>query len=273
VNTWFTEYQTDALRLGFRIRSILAAEQTAYQELLVVETQTYGRLLALDGYVQTTLEDEFVYHEMIAHVPLFIHPFPQRVAVIGGGDGGAIREILKHPSVTEAHLVEIDERVISTARRYFPELAGSLDDPRAMVHVTDGLAWIQTARDFDVILVDSTDPIGAAEGLFQADFYQQVKNALAPGGILVAQSESPFLHARLIRQMADAMRRSFDQVRLYLASVPTYPSGLWSFLIASDRALVPHPRFQQVSFPTRYWTPEVQTAAFVLPKFVEEILA
>ncbi|AEJ41924.1 spermidine synthase [Sulfobacillus acidophilus TPY] len=272
MNTWFTENQTDALRLGLRLKSVLAAEKTPYQELMVAETETYGRLLALDNYVQTTVADEFVYHEMITHVPLFMHPHPKQVAVIGGGDGGAIREILKHPSVEKAHLVEIDERVVTIAREYFPEISHALSDPRAELHFTDGIEWIRQARQLDVVIVDSTDPIGPAEGLFQSDFYHNIRQAMTEDGVMVAQSESPFLHRDLIRHMARGMRAWFEHVALYTAAIPTYPSGYWSFLMASSKPLVPHPRYQTANLTTRYWTPGIQTAAFVLPRFVEEIL-
>lgn len=270
--TWFTEYQTDSLSLGLRIDNILRAEQTAFQNLLVAETETYGRLLALDGAVQTTDRDEFVYHEMITHVPLYMLDAPKKVAVIGGGDGGAIREILKHPTVAEAHLVEIDEKVVDAARVFFPEISVALDDKRAFVHYTDGIEWVREARDFDVIIVDSTDPVGPAEGLFQADFYQSIARALSPQGILVAQSESPFLHQDLIRQMKSGMKTAFAHVNLYLAAIPTYPSGLWSFLMASQQPVKPSDRLAHDAIETRYWTPAIQQAAFVLPKFVEDIV-
>ncbi len=270
--TWFTEYQTDSLSLGLRIDQILLAEQTPFQHLLVAETETYGRLLALDGAVQTTIQDEFVYHEMITHVPLFMLDAPRKVAVIGGGDGGSIREILKHSSVQEAHLIEIDARVVEAARRFFPELSGALDDPRAHVHIANGIDWVREARDFDVIIVDSTDPVGAAAGLFQASFYQSIAAALNPHGILVAQSESPFLHLGLIKDMIAGMKTAFSVVRPYVAPVPTYPSGYWSFLMASHRPLSPSLRCRTDRIDTRYWTPEMQSAAFTLPRFMEELL-
>lgn len=271
-HTWFTEYQTDSLSLGLRIEKILRAERTAFQDLLVAETETFGRLLALDGAVQTTDQDEFVYHEMITHVPLFMLDRPKKVAVIGGGDGGAIREILKHPSVEEAHLVEIDQAVVDVAREYFPAISSALNHPRAFVHYTDGIEWVKQARDFDLIVVDSTDPVGPAEGLFQSDFYQSIARALSPTGLLVAQSESPFLHRTLIQHMRDGMKTAFPEVQLYLAAIPTYPSGLWSFLMASQTVPKPSARVDTERIETRYWTSAIQRAAFVLPKFVEDLM-
>lgn len=270
--TWFTEYQTEALSLGLRITSIWRAVETPFQDLLVADTETFGRLLALDGAVQTTDGDEFVYHEMITHVPLFMLDNPKKVLVIGGGDGGAIREILKHRSVQEAHLVEIDKAVVDAAREFFPALSSALDDPRASVHYTDGIEWIKRARDFDVIIVDSTDPVGPAQGLFQADFYQSIARALNPHGVLVAQSESPFLHHGLIGQMKDGMKTAFSDVNLYLAAIPTYPTGLWSFLMATNGPPQPSARVDSEAIETRYWTPAIQRSCFVLPKFVEDIV-
>ncbi len=271
--TWFTEYQTDSLSLGLRVETILASDTTPFQKLLVAETETFGRLLALDGAVQTTARDEFVYHEMITHVPLFMLDAPKKVAVIGGGDGGAIREILKHPSVEEAHLVEIDAEVVEASRRFFPEISCALDDPRTSIHYTDGIRWVKEARNFDLIIVDSTDPVGPAEGLFQPQFYQTIADALTDDGLMVAQSESPFLHQPLIRHMREGLETAFPHIKLYLAAIPTYPSGLWSFLMASRKSPAPSPRHLTLNLETRYWTPQLQTAAFVLPRFVEELMA
>lgn len=273
MNTWLTEYQTPALSLGVRIKSILWQEQTSFQELVVADTETYGRMLVLDGAIQTTIVDEYVYHEMITHIPLYIHPHPKKVAVIGGGDGGAIREILKHPEVEEAHLIEIDDKVVEAARRFFPEISSALDDERAYLHYTDGIQWIQKAEGLDVVIVDSTDPVGPAEGLFQSEFYHHIKEAMSPEGVMVAQSESPFLHKDLIRHMVAGLRESFSHVALYTAAIPTYPSGFWSFLAASNRPLTPSERLGQSAIQTRYWTPSVQEAAFALPRFAEGLLS
>ncbi len=273
MNIWFTEDQTDTVRLGLKVESVLWKETTAYQELVVANTDAYGRLLVLDGAVQTTIGDEFVYHEMITHVPLALHPHPRKVAVIGGGDGGAIREILKHPSVEEAHLIEIDEKVVEASRRFFPEISAGLDDERAFLHYTDGIQWVREAKDFDVIIVDSTDPVGPAEGLFAPEFYASIKEALGDHGIMVAQSESPFLQPHLIQRVMTGIAQSFPVTRLYLAAVPTYPSGLWSFSLGAngdlqDAALRPELR----DMPTRYWTPQIQRSCFDLPKFVQELV-
>ncbi|WP_053960006.1 polyamine aminopropyltransferase [Sulfobacillus thermosulfidooxidans] len=269
MNTWFTELQTRNVSLGLRIEDVLWHEKTPYQELAVLQTEAYGRMLVLDGAIQTTIVDEFVYHEMITHVPLLLHPNPKKVAVVGGGDGGAIREILKHPSVEEAHLIEIDEKVVEASKRFLPEISEALDDERAHVHFTDGIAWMKQARDYDVIMVDSTDPVGPAEGLFVPEFYQSIYDALGPDGIMVAQSESPFLEPDIIQRVMAGVSKAFPVARLYLASIPTYPSGLWSFTLGSKKPLQA-PR--QASFKTRYWTPEIQTSCFQLPRFVEDLI-
>jgi spermidine synthase len=271
---WFSERQSEDVTLGLRVRSVLWQERTPYQELLVLDTDAYGRVLVLDGAIQTTERDEFIYHEMIAHVPLAMHPHPRRVAVIGGGDGGAIREILKHPEVEEAHLVEIDGRVVEAARQFFPELAGALDDPRARVHITDGIDWIQAVdTPFDVVIVDSTDPMGPAEGLFGAAFYRAVAERLGEDGVMVAQSESPMLEPDVIRRAVSGMREAFPQVYLYTAAVPTYPTGLWSFTIGSKGPRPAPVRPGLETLPTRYWTPAVHQAAFQLPPFIAALTA
>ncbi|HBQ96186.1 MAG: polyamine aminopropyltransferase [Firmicutes bacterium] len=269
MNTWFSELQTRNVSLGIRIEDVLWHEKTQYQELAVLQTEAYGRMLVLDGAIQTTTQDEFVYHEMITHVPLLLHPNPRRVAVIGGGDGGAIREILKQPGIEEAHLIEIDEKVMEASKRFFPEIAQGLEDDRAHVHFTDGIAWVKQARDFDVIIVDSTDPVGPAEGLFAPEFYQNIYDALSRDGIMVAQSESPFLEPDIIQRVVAGVSRSFPVTRLYLASVPTYPSGLWSFTLGSKQPLRPARR---VPLETRYWTPNIQDSCFHLPRFVEDLI-
>ncbi len=273
LEVWFTEQQAASVRLGLRVDAILAKEKTPYQELVVADTAAYGRMLVLDGAVQTTMTDEFVYHEMLTHVPLTIHPNPRQVAIIGGGDGGAVREVLKHASVDAVHLIEIDQRVVEIARHYFPALSESLSHRKAHVHFTDGIQWIRQVRNLDVVMVDSTDPVGPAVGLFQPEFYRSVAEALGPEGVMVAQSESPFLQPNVIQTVVRGMRTAFPVVRLYLAAVPTYPSGLWSFTLGAKHSLPGSIDAKRAVTPTRYWTPAVHAAAFVLPRFVEDLLA
>ncbi|MGC8488985.1 MAG: polyamine aminopropyltransferase [Clostridia bacterium] len=270
-NVWFTELQTNDVTLGLRIKAVLHRETTAFQQLLVLDTDAYGRVLVLDGAIQTTERDEFVYHEMMAHVPLTLHPHPRRVGIIGGGDGGVLREVVKHPEVEEAHLIEIDERVIEASRAYFPGLAVAFEHPRSHVHVTDGIKFIREAPEpFDVIIIDSTDPVGPAEGLFGEAFYQSVFRALGDDGIVVAQSESPLLEPELIQTVQRGLRSAFPVVTLYLGAVATYPTGLWTFSLGSKKPLLAPRAVGELN--TRYWTPAVQDAAFVLPPMVRELL-
>ncbi|HEX6971883.1 MAG TPA: polyamine aminopropyltransferase [Limnochordia bacterium] len=270
---WFTEKQTPTMTLGLKVRRTVHEERTAYQHLAIVDTEGFGRVLVLDGAIQLTERHEFSYHEMIAHVPLCAHPEPRCVAVIGGGDGGAVREILKHPSVERVVHVEIDPAVVDAARRFLPEVSAALADPRVEFRFEDGLKHIAACREsYDVIVIDSTDPVGPAAGLFREEFYMDVAKALRPGGLAVAQTESPYVNADLIRAVWKRMRPHFSSTRLYLAAVPMYPTGLWSFTVGSlgpDPA-IPHHAPQG---PVRYYTPEVHRAAFVLPPFVAELLA
>lgn len=271
MDLWFTERQSENLSIGLRIERTVHSEQTEFQGLDVVETLQYGRMLVLDGCVMTTDKDEFVYHEMLAHVGLHTHPNPKNVLVVGGGDGGVIREIIKHPTVQKAVLAEIDGRVIEVSKQYFPEIAQGLKDPRVEVEVTDGIKYVQEhPKQFDVIYIDSTDPIGPAVGLFAKEFYQSVYNALREDGLFVAQTESPFANANLIAQVHRDVREIFPIVNLYLAHIPTYPTGMWSFTMGSKKY---HPLDVQTCrvTGTKYYTTDVHRAAFALPPFVEEI--
>ncbi|MCL6517620.1 polyamine aminopropyltransferase [Alicyclobacillus sp.] len=270
---WFTERQNDNLTIGLRINKILHSETTEFQTLDVVETVQYGNLLVLDGCVMTTDADEFVYHEMIAHVPMHTHPNAKKVLVVGGGDGGAIREIVKHPTVERAVLAEIDGRVIENSKRFFPQIAKGLSDPRVEVQVTDGIRHVQEHRgEYDVILVDSTDPVGPAVGLFARDFYQAVYDALKEDGLFVAQTESPFVNQDLIQSVHRDIRSVFPITELYLAYVPTYPTGMWSFTMGSKRYHPLRDRQPARTQDTRYYTEAVHQAAFALPRFVQELL-
>jgi spermidine synthase len=272
---WYTEKQTENHGITTKISKTLHSEQTDYQKLDIIETEQFGTMLVLDGMVMTTDIDEFVYHEMITHVALNTHPNPQRVLVVGGGDGGAIREIVKHSSVQEAILAEIDQRVIDTSIEYLPEIASALTgNPRVKLMVGDGIKFIRDHQNrFDVIIVDSTEPIGPAEGLFAKSFYEELYGALKEDGIMVAQTESPWFNQDLIKRVFRDIKSLFAITRLYTVSIPTYPSGLWSFTIGSkkyDPLNVSEAEIAELS--TKYYTKELHKAAFVLPKFVEELL-
>lgn len=271
MDLWITEKQTENLAISLRCKTALHREQTPYQDLLIVDTYQLGRMLLLDGCIMTTEVDEFIYHEMMAHVPLFTHPHPRRVLVVGGGDGGVVREVLKHPSVEEVVLAEIDARVIETSRQYFPTIARGLDHPRCKIMVGDGIAYVaEQERAFDVIIVDSTDPIGPAVGLFAEKFYRDVHRALTDDGLFVAQSESPFLNAAFIRDLQRRIGEIFPITTLYGCHIPTYPSGFWSIACGSKRHDPRHPVRLEERFgdlDTRYYEPALHRSAFVLPRF------
>lgn len=271
---WFTEKQTEHFGITAKIRKSLVREKTEYQDLAIIDTVEFGRMLVLDDMVMTTERDEFVYHEMVAHPALFTHPNPRHVLVVGGGDGGVIREVLKHPKVERAVLVDIDGQVIEYSKRYLPSIAGSLDDPRVTVLVDDGFRHIHDHKnEYDVIMVDSTEPVGPAVQLFTRGFYQGIHDALKEDGIFVAQTDNPWFKAELIRNVHRDVREVFPIVRLYIANIPTYPSGLWTFTMGSkkydplqvDEASIPE-------LDTKYYTPRLHKAAFVLPKFVEDLV-
>jgi len=274
MSIWFTEKQTEHFGITMEIRKTLHTEQTQFQKLDMVETAEWGNMLILDGMVMTTQKDEFVYHEMVAHVPLFTHPNPEKVLVVGGGDGGVIREVLKHPSVKKAVLVEIDGKVIEYSKKYLPEIAGELDNERVEVQVDDGFMHIaKSENEYDVIMVDSTEPVGPAVNLFTKGFYAGISKALKEDGIFVAQTDNPWFKADLIQTVFKDVKEIFPITRLYTANIPTYPSGLWTFTVGSkkyDPLEVSDDRFHPIE--TKYYTKDLHRAAFVLPKFVEDLI-
>ncbi|QTN00902.1 polyamine aminopropyltransferase [Sediminibacillus dalangtanensis] len=270
---WYTEKQTKDFGITAKIKRTLHSEQTDFQKLDILETEEWGNMLVLDGMVMTTQKDEFVYHEMVAHVPLFTHPNPKHVLVVGGGDGGVIREVLKHEQVESATLVEIDGKVIEYSKQYLPEIAGDLEDLRVEVKVADGFMHIaESERAYDVIMVDSTEPVGPAVNLFTRGFYDGIAKALKDDGIFVAQTDNPWFKADLIKQVYRDVQEIFPVTRLYTANIPTYPSGLWTFMIGSkihDPLKVKEERFKEIE--TKYYTKELHYASFALPKFVKDL--
>ncbi len=234
--------------------------------------------MLLDGFFQLSERDEFIYHEMIAHVPLFVHPAPKRVLVIGGGDGGTVREVLRHKEVEEVVWIEIDEMVVAACRTHFPTVSCSWDDPRLTLRIDDGIKYVkETADTFDVMIVDSTDPIGPGEPLFNTAFYKGAANLLGDDGILITQAESPFYTPELQRSMFQNQRPFFKTLHLYLYNTLTYIGGLWGFGFASKK-LCPILDFDLVrptkaGIPAKYYTGDIHQAAFALPAFVKENLS
>ncbi|MCB9229261.1 MAG: polyamine aminopropyltransferase [Deltaproteobacteria bacterium] len=269
---WYTESYGDSLKYSFACKNVLFDEQSPYQRVQVFETQAYGRMLVIDECVMLTDDDEFVYHEMISHIPACYHKDPRVAVVIGGGDGGTVRELLKYPGIEKVVLCEIDKMVVDASRQFFPGVAGKLDDPRVDLRIGDGVAYIQELKNFaDLIIVDSTDPVGPGEGLFTKAFYQSVRNALKPGGLMVAQSESPWDKPEFLRRIYDNIAGGFSYIRPYIAPVPTYPRGCWSWMLASGEELSDH-AFQQERFETvregcLYLTEASARSCFSLPAF------
>jgi len=277
---WFTEVveQTGtafSLKLGSRVH----AERTPYQNIEIYRTETFGYLMVIDGCTMVSTRDNFLYHEMMSHPALNSHPDPRDVAIIGGGDCGTLREVLKHPEVRRAVQVEIDERVTRLAEQYFPELCASNADPRAQLHFGDGIAWMKNAppESLDLVIIDSTDPVGPAEGLFGAKFYRDCLKALRPGGLLVQQSESPLLHQELISQIHHHLREAgFARTHLLHFPQPIYPSGWWSASLAQKSAQPLVERLEPdrlAALDTRYYNAAIHRAAFALPNFLRETLA
>lgn len=276
-NVWFSELHQNRVGLQIKIKQLLYSGESPFQRIDILDTFEFGKMLVLYGSIMITEKDEFVYHEMLSHIPLFTHPDPKEVLVIGGGDGGTIREVLKHPEVERATLVEIDEMVVRKCQEYFPEVAGELSNPRARLMFADGEKYLATTDDkYDVILCDASDPIGPAEVLFQQDFHQMAYNCLKDDGIFVTQSESPFYHQRTLKKVYDNLSKIFPVVKVYWAYIPTYPSAMWSFTLCSKKydpiADFDEARYQKILPATNYYNDGIHKASFVLPNFVKNVL-
>ncbi|KMY42886.1 spermidine synthase [Bacillus sp. FJAT-27916] len=276
---WFSERHTPNVKLSIKVEKLLYSGQTEYQRIDIFESKEFGRFLTLDGFMMLTEKDEFIYHEMITHVPMMVHPNPEKVLIIGAGDGGAVRELVKYESVKQIDLVEIDEMVVDVCKKYLPQTACALDDPRLQIHYEDGLKYIRSCEDqYDLIIVDSTDPFGPGEGLFTREFYGSCYKALHEDGIMVNQHESPF-YKEDVAAMQRAHKRiveSFPISYVYQAHIPTYPSGHWLFGFASKKY---HPvkdlkreAFKDAHLHARYYNPKLHVGAFSLPTYVEELL-
>lgn len=279
--SWHEETLHEDLRQRLRISKVLHRRKTGLQELLIFENPTLGRVLALDGVIQTTEADEAAYHEMLAHVPILAHGAVKTVLIIGGGDGGCLEEVLKHP-VEKVTQVEIDGGVVELCRAHLPSICGAaFDDPRTELVIGDGARFVEeTEARYDLVIVDSTDPIGPGEILFAERFYAGCKRCLDPGGILVTQNGVPFLQAQELRQSQARLARHFADVAFYLTVVPTYFGGFMTLGWASDtpghRALsrdAIEARRAAAGLETRYYNADLHLAAFALPNFIREMLA
>jgi spermidine synthase len=279
LNLWVEEVHQETLGIRYKVKRTLFSEESAFQQIDIVESEGFGRMLFNDGVVMISERDEFVYHEMISHVPMFVHPGAREVLVIGGGDGGTVRELLRHPSVERCHLVEIDPEVVEGCKRFIPQTAAALEDPRVRVSIEDGVRFVATTEErFDLVIVDSTDPIGPAEPLFGPEFYTNVRRVLNDGGIVVSQAESPFYEIERQQSMLRILDEVFRRVHIYNYTNLTYPGGLWSFTLAvnGDRCPIGDfdpKRVDDSGLEFQWYGPAMHRSAFVLPAFQSRALA
>lgn len=281
-NVWFTD-KDDNQALSLRYTGeILYQKDTDYQKVKILESYKYGKMLTLDNMVMTTEKDEFHYHEMISHPAMFLHQSPKKILVIGGGDGGTVRELLRHDNVEHIDMVEIDRAVIEACKEHLPGIAASFDDPRLNVLVEDGIAYVKNASDasYDMIIVDGSDPVGPAEGLFSVSFYDNCRRVLNDNGILVAQGESPKFNEHAFKDLNHTLKELFnpDNVHVMLFYVPTYPTGMWSFQWATKQQLnvqeLDEEKINQFEKEKglRYYNAAIHKASFALPGFVKSLI-
>lgn len=280
---WVEETLHENFRFRFKTDEVLFESQTEHQHLIIFDNKTFGRVMMLDGVIQLTEKDEFVYHETLAHVPLFALGLeqPRKVLIIGGGDGGVLREVLRHEAVEKAVLCEIDRSVIDLCRLHLPDISrGSFDHPRAEIVISDGTKLVaETDERFDAIIVDSTDPIGPGQVLFTAEFYGDCKRALKPGGVLLTQQGLPFIQGWEIKQSVGYFRRFFTDVAAFLIHVPTYIGGPMALGWACDDAALRNipvetlqARFAKAGLEMKYYTPELHKGAFAIPAYVKRLV-
>jgi len=261
--------------LKIKITKSLEKVKSKFQEIEVVDSDAFGKILLINGIIMVTESDEFCYHEMIAHVPLCVHTKAQKVLVIGGGDGGTVREILKHDNIKEVEVCEIDEKVIEVSKKHFPYLANSFDDPRVKICCEDGNKFIKSQKNkYDLIIVDSSDPIGPAEVLFRKEFYEAMYQALKDDGIVVTQAESFFYHRKIIKSLFSFIKEIYPISEYYYTLVPTYPSGMIGFTFCSKKY---HPTYDFNKTEAlkltdlKYYNKDIHKASFALPNFVYHI--
>jgi len=276
---WISEKWKN-VEVRYRVKNILQELKTDFQHIMLLDTHQYGKMLLLDGRVQTTEKDEFIYHEMMAHVPLLSHPNPEKVLIIGGGDGGVLREVLKHDSVENATIVEIDPLVISFCNEHLPSISnGAFDNERTKLIIADGANHIrETDNKYDIVIVDSPDPVGPAQILFSGQFYRDIYSVLRPGGIMVRQTGSTQMQAEEQEQAYGLLKDIFQYNAFYLYSVPTYVGGLFSTIFCSDTIDLKTidinkiiEKFDLNKFKTKYYSPEIHYGAFQIPPFMEII--
>jgi len=276
----YNEFYHERTGLTIGLKKLLYSKQSEYQLTEVYETDTWGNLMIIDGMVMLSEKDEFVYHEMIAHTALFSHPNPERVLIIGGGDGGTAREVMKHPAVQHLDMVEIDRNVVEASRLHFPDV-GDFENPKINLLFEDGIAFVKNVTEpYDVIIIDGSDPVGPAEGLFKKEFYQSCYEALNEDGILTSQTESPWVKSyhQSIQAVFRNLKELFPVSSMYLCFIPLYPAGMWSMAFASKKYeacdSVVEERIKSSTFAgnLRYYNSEIHYASFALPNFVKDIV-
>ena len=282
---WISEtlYEDAGFRVSYKVKRVLYEMQTEHQDLVLFENPYFGKMLMLDGATQVTSADEFVYHEMMSHVPILAHGRAEEVLIVGGGDCGIAEEVLKHKSVARLTQVEIDASVVEFSKEHFPEFTGPvLSDSRFDLVIADGMKFVaETDRRFDVVIVDSTDPQGPGAVLFTEEFYAGVKRCLKPGGVMVTQNGVPFFQSDELAGSVSKFRKLFADGGCYIAAIPTYVGGHMALGWAADDAALRHVSVETLTerydaagrFSTKYWTPEVHRAAFALPRFIADIVA
>lgn len=265
---WLTEDEYDNLKISYRIKNIIFDRKSSFQDVMILDSYNFGRMLVLDGIVQTTSIDGHIYNEMISHIPLSIHPDPKRVLIIGGGDCGVAKEVCKYDNVEQIDMVEIDELVVKACLEHLPEVSGRLADPRVQFIFDDGVKFVKNMKnEYDVIIVDSSDPIGPAQVIFEKSFYQSLHSALKEDGLMVCQSQSPIFHMDVMNQTYTRIADLFKEVKMYTAVVPTYPGGLWSFTVGSKKYIEPNPSKVR-NKNTQYVNEQIVDRCFALPQFI-----
>lgn len=280
---WFSELSTmwPGQCLSLQVDEVLCHDRSKYQDVMVLQTKSHGRALILDGVIQLTERDEFGYQEMLASLPINCHPNPEKVLIIGGGDGGITRELDRYPSVKEVVMCEIDEKVIEVTKKYLPFMAKGFESPKLRVHVGDGFQFVREHQaQFDVIITDSSDPVGPAEALFEREYYAMLKTALRGGGILISQAETIWLNLDLIKTMVNFCEELFPVVDYAQIAVPTYPSGQIGCLMCSinpdmnfRKPLTRYTAEQVREMGWKYYNSEIHEASFVMPQFAQQVLS
>ncbi|MBU8933899.1 MAG: polyamine aminopropyltransferase [candidate division Zixibacteria bacterium] len=276
-DVWYRELHNGLSGLTIKVDRIVESTKSEFQRIDVLETKDFGKILALYGSLMVCDKDNNAYNEMLAHVPLFAHPSPKEVLIIGGGDCGALTEVMKHPEVAHGTMCELDEKVVEVSKRHFPYLTKGLDDPRAKVLFQDGKVFVEDAKQrYDVILLDLSDPVGPAADLFQKPFHQRAFDCLNDDGIMVAQSESPYYNPKTVRALYANLREVFPIVRMYTCFMPIYPSGYWSFAFCSKKydplEDFDQKRYNSLRLACRYYNADTHRGSFALPQFVTDLL-